>query len=86
MVGLFAYFVTHFLVLLGIFPGAFVVVFSRILAVTLAEGLVASSPGSQASRSLPSPGIQLQLKGSEMESRPGGPGRCVGQEEKTETP
>ena len=74
MVGLFAFLVTHFLVLLGIFPGALVVVFSGMLGVRLTEGLVASSPGSQASGSLPRPGIQLQLKGSEMESRPGVPG------------
>lgn len=73
MVGLFAFLVTHFLVLLGIFPGA-LVVFSGMLGVCLADGLVASSPGSQASGSLPRPGIQLQLKGSEMESRPGVPG------------
>lgn len=75
MVGRFAVLVTHFLVLLGIFPGALVVVFSGTLGVGLAEGLVASSLGSQASGSLPRPGIQLQLKGSEIESRPGVPGR-----------
>lgn len=78
MVGLFAFLVTHFLVLLGIFPGALVVVFSGTLEVRLAEGLVASSPGSQASGSLPRLGIQLQLKGSEMESRPGVPGDAGG--------
>ena len=78
MVSLFAFLVTHFFVLLGIFPGALVVVFSGTLGVRLAEGLVASSPGSQASGSLPRPGIQLQLKGSEMESRPGVPGRQEG--------
>lgn len=70
MVGLLAFLVTHFLVLLGVFPGALVVVFSGTLGVSLAGGLVASSPGSQASGSLPRPGIQLQLKGSEIESRP----------------
>lgn len=79
MVGLFAFLVTHFLVLLGIFPGALVVVFSGTLEVRLAEGLVASSPGSQASGSLPRLGIQLQLKGSEMESRPGVPGDAGGE-------
>ena len=78
MVGLFAFLVTHFLVLLGIVPGALVVVFSGMLGVRLAEGLVASSPGSQASGSLPRLGIQLQLKGSEMESRPGVPGDAGG--------
>lgn len=77
MAGLFAVLVTHFFVLLGIFPGA-LVVFSSTLGVSLAGGLVASSPGSQASGSLPRPGIQLQLKGSEMESRPGVPGRQAG--------
>lgn len=48
MVGLFAFLVTHFLVLLGTFPGAFVVLTST-LEVRLADGLVASSPGGQAS-------------------------------------
>lgn len=48
VVGLFAFLGTHFLVLLGAFPGAFVV-FSSTLEVRLAEALVASSPGSQAS-------------------------------------
>lgn len=75
MVGLLAFLVTHFLVLLGVFPGALVVVFSGTLGVSLAGGLVASSPGSQASGSLPRPGIQLQLKGSEIESRPEVSGR-----------
>lgn len=75
MVGLLAFLVTHFLVLLGVFPAALVVVFSGTLGVSFAGGLVASSPGSQASGSLPRPGIQLQLKGSEMESRPGVSGR-----------
>lgn len=81
MVGLFVFLVTHFLVLLGIFPGA-LVVFSSTLEVKLAEGLVTSCPGSQTSWSLPSPGSQLQLKGSEMVSRPGVPGRQVGRKEK----
>lgn len=48
MVGLFAFLVTHFLVLLGAFPGTFVG-FCGTLEVRLAEGLVVSSPGSQAS-------------------------------------
>lgn len=48
VVGRFAFLVPHFLVLLGAFPGAFVV-FSSTLEVRSAEGLVASSPGSQAS-------------------------------------
>lgn len=72
MVGLFAFLVTHFLVVLGAFPGAFVV-FCSALEVRLAGGLVASSPGGQASWSLPGPGSQPQLKGSEMVSRPGVP-------------
>lgn len=71
MVSLLAFLVTHFLVPLGFFPGVLVVVFSGTLGVSFAGGLVVSSPGSQASGSLPRPGIQLQLKGSEMESRPG---------------
>lgn len=73
VVGFFVVLVPHFFVLLGIFPGALVVVFSGTLGVSLAEGLVASSPGSQTPGSRPRPGIQLQLKGSEMESRPGIP-------------
>lgn len=85
VVGLFVFLVTHFLVLLGVFPEALVVVFSGTLVVRLAEGLVASSPGSQASRSLPSPGSQLQLKGSEMVSKPGLPGRWVEKKKKSET-
>lgn len=85
MVGLFACLVTHFLVLLGVFPGALVVVFSGTLEVRLAEGLVESSPGSQASRSLPRPGSQLQLKGSEMVSKPGLPGKWVEKSKKSET-
>lgn len=48
MVGLFAFLVTHFLVLLGVFPGDFVVLSSPREG-RLGEGLVASSPGSQAS-------------------------------------
>lgn len=85
VVGLFACLVTHFLVLLGIFPGV-LVVFSGILGVSLAEGLVASSPGSQASGSLPRPCIQLQLMGSEMESKPGVPGRWRGRQGRWQTP
>lgn len=53
-------------------------VFSGTLVVSLAEGLVAGSPESHVSGSLPRPEIQLQLKGSEMESRPGVPGRWRG--------
>lgn len=70
--GLFGCLVTHFLVLLGIFPGAWVVL-SGAVELSPAGGLVAGSPGSQASGSLPRSGSQLQLKGSAMESRPGVP-------------
>jgi hypothetical protein len=49
VVGLLAVLVTHFLVLLGIFPGAFVVVFCSSPGDRLTEVLVTSSRGSQAS-------------------------------------
>lgn len=58
-----AFLVTHFLVLLGVFPGALVVVFLGMLGVRLAEGLVASSLGARRPRLLPRPGSRLQLKG-----------------------
>lgn len=83
MAGFLEVLVTHFLAVLGVFPGALVVVFPETPGVSLSEGLVASSPGSQAAGLLPRPGVQLQLKGSEMGSRPGVPGGREGRTRKT---